>query len=244
MLGVLGMALASGSGCVQVTHVLTLQADGSGLLDMHVAAPEEAVRTWGRILAGEAPGDAAADASPGPVRLFDAAAVREDFDRYRGLGLRVLHAEETQEDGWRHFRLLVRFEDMSALNETSFYAYRTWSLRRTPEGDYVLKQMPVPSGRMTPAEGLNLSDPAADASLKRQLEAFRARFTIRVPGDILRANADLWERRSATWTYAAASDGGGLTQLQSSVQQVVFAGQGLSLSPFGRQHMRLSVERP
>ena len=220
LIAVIGLALC---GCLQVSHTLSLENDGSGTLEFLYRVPVELVREWEAVyreaeIYGEVVGKS-------PL-AFDEAAVRDAFKDFdpNELALKELHIAEDK--GAMEVRMLVQFHSLEALASANLIDPRSVSLQPSPE-ETVTLLMRVGDAQFQPMAPI---DRASDFSLLLQLE---------LPGDIHETNGQQTGPRSVRWRAQGLHGEQGLLAMSRVAPRVVFRNQGLHIPPFGQQHIRL-----
>ena len=225
---ILALALA-GAGCIRVEQTLTLNADGTGIIDLTYGMREEQIgplqETARSLLAGEA----GADAEAMPFDFSDAD-VRRDFKEFEADGVFLDSVQTTTREGWRFRRLVIRFKSLAALARTGFLADRHVSLTRDARGNYSFVQSSN-GGNGTGAFSALAAMPA-DGGFQEVLDGFRAVIRVRTPGRILRTNSPERSDRTAAWTFDLEQDPDALEKAQQAAMQIVFDGSGLSIPEF------------
>lgn len=229
---VIALAIAV-TGCIKVDQTLTLNKDGSGILDIRYGMSEQAIA---QLEAMEKMGEAIQESGGEPIDMesdtpfdldFDEAQVREEFESKQLEGVELVSAESKTADGWRYMALKVSFDNLEALKQTDFFDDSELSLSKDAEGNYVLTQ------RSTDDEAGSDMD-EMDPEMLNQMAAMFAGMRIAnqfvVPTEIIETNATEVDGRSAAWIYDIENDPAILTQLQDFNMRVVFSSEGASIA--------------
>lgn len=229
---VLALAFAI-TGCIKVDQTLTLNKDGSGILDIHYGMSEqaiaqlEAMEKMGQAMA-ESGGEAIDMDSDAPFDLdFDEAKVREEFESKGLEGVELVSAKSKTADGWRFMELQLSFDNLAALKQTDFFDDSELSLTQDAEGNYVLVQRSTDSEAVGEMEDM-------DPQMLQQMAAMFAGMQIAnrfvVPTEIVETNATAVDGRAAAWIYDIEKDPAILMQLQDFNMRVVFSSDGASIA--------------
>lgn len=230
---VLAIAFAL-TGCFKIDQTLTLNNDGSGVLEMRYGMSEQAIAQLEAMekmaeAMGEDDGEAMTMDADTPFDMsFDEAQVREEFEA-KGLdGVELLSATSETVDGWRYMQLIIRFDHLAALNQTEFLEDNPLSLTQNADGNYVLTQ----GDGHGDANGDD-TDSELEAQMLQQMAAMFAGLRIAsrvvVPTAIIDTDATEVDGRTAAWIYDIEENPSVLTELQNITMRVVFSGEGVSI---------------
>ncbi len=221
------------TGCIKVDQTLTLNKDGSGVLDIRYGMSEQAIA---QLEAMEKMGEAMQESGGEPIDMeadtpfdldFDEAQVRQDFDSQGLEGVKLLSATSETTDGWRYMNLKLNFDNLEALKQTDFFDDSELSLSKDAEGNYVLTQ------RSTDGEAggdMDDMDPQMLEQMATMFAGMRIANRFVVPTEIIETNATAVDGRSAAWVYDIGQDPAILTQLDDVNMRVVFSSDGASIA--------------
>jgi hypothetical protein len=231
----LTVALAA-AGCVKGTHVLTINADGSGSLEIKDAVAVQSIHRLKVILklteavTAAKGGDPKAVARKNEKALFfwdpTERRIRDVVAGYKAHGITLQKVSVKTRGAWRHVHVQIRFESLERLARTDFFPACRCSLTRNPAGDYVIYRPPL--GKDFDAV-LNLSNPKTARLVSPLLKGLFVVFRITVPGNILETNSHKNTTRTAAWGFDLDSDRHALRSLRNQSIKVVFEDDGLSL---------------
>ncbi|WP_201243900.1 hypothetical protein [Halochromatium salexigens] len=230
---VLAVAFAL-TGCFKIDQTLTLNKDGSGVLDMRYGMSGQALaqlETMEKMAEamGEDSGKAMEMDADTPFDMnFDEAQVREEFEA-KGLdGVELLSATSETIDGWRYMDIKMAFDSLAALQQTDLFESNEVSLARNAEGNYVLTQA---------GGDANASEDDVDSEMETQMlqqmatmfAGMRIASRVVVPTEIIETDATEVDGRTAAWIYDIEENPDVLTELQNINMRVVFSGEGVSI---------------
>ena len=226
------LLLLAVAGCLQVDQHLTLNADGSGsfvlrygmaqaTIDQMAAVSKEAMMLEG--LTNEVD-----DASPFD---FDEEEIRRDFKSYEAHGVTLRSVKIDNQAGWKYVNLDIAFTNLEGLARTEFIADHALSLRRQPDGSYVLRQA-APAEKLAPEDLAGLDEASIRAMMAEMMKGFRAAMKISVPGKITATTAPTNDGHTASWVYDLDRDPQALERAQKTEIQVAFEGKDLALPEF------------
>ncbi len=230
---VLAIAFAL-TGCFKIDQTLTLNNDGSGVLEMRYGMSEQAIAQLEAMekmaeAMGEDEGEAMTMDADTPFDMsFDEAQVREEFEAKELDGVELLSATSETVDGWRYMQLIIRFDHLAALNQTEFLEDNPLSLTQNADGHYVLTQGDDQAG----ANGDDI-DSELEAQMLQQMAAMFAGLRIAsrvvVPTEIIDTDATEVDGRTAAWIYDIEENPNVLTELRNIRMRVVFSSEGVSM---------------
>ena len=213
------------AGCVHYEQDVILRADGSGEVIVGYFLPDSTRRIMGGYLEPKDP-NASLD------RIFDADAVRREFESYESLGVRLKDIQIADEETGRHVRMELAFDSLDGLTKTPLFSESRVSLRRRDGGPYVFLQTgSIPTRR--PAHAV---DPFEFMGLRVELQ-----YT--VPGRIHRTNADRHDENTAAWIFDLDRDPNALRRLERPHLRIEFEAPE-TLPEIGQQHVRIRVPGP
>lgn len=218
------------AGCIRVEQVLTLNPDGSGVIDLTYGMSEESVRGFQEMSQDMLAGSNGLSGAAMPFDFSDED-VRNDFKDYEADGVVLQSVDTSVRDGWKYRRLVIRFRDLEGLARSGFLADRRFSLTRDEQGNYVLVQASGGNGDMA-GQLSALGGPEMQEVLNTVMKGFRAVIQIRTPGRILETNAPEKGDRAASWSFDLEKDPQALDKAQAASMRIVFEGKGLKIPEF------------
>ena len=232
---VLLLACIAGSGCLQVEQTLTLEADGSGEIEVKYAVSERAIsqleamrKLKGQLAraAGKEDEEDAASAYAYRFLLPREDDIRQECERYTDLGIEIERLRVQTRNAWRHVDLKLTFERLDALAKTEAFQYVGFTVARNREGHYVFYRQSQPDPRFDPPD---LGNPAVQKMLTPILGGFRVLIRLHTPTRILKTNAPQRSTRSCFWVYDFARDPQAVAEVQRQKLITVFDGTGVTL---------------
>ena len=218
------------TGCVKVEQTLTLNADGSGVIDLTYGMSEDTVsglHEMAKSVLEETNGSGAASA---PFDFSDED-IRQDFKEYEPDGVTLESVRTEAREGWTFRHLVIRFRDLAGLARTGFLADRNFSLSRDAQGNCVLVQSTAGNGNVSEQVSA-LGGPEMESAMNSLMKGFRAVIRVKTPGKILETNAPEKSDCSATWTFDLEKDPEALEKVQQTSMRIVFEGKGVRIPDF------------
>lgn len=222
------------SGCIKIDQTMTLNPDGSGELDIRYGMSEQAIA---QLKAMEQMGAAMGDGEGVEMEAdtpfdfdFDETKVREEFEAQGIEGVELLSATAETLDGWRYMQMRLRFDSLSALEQTDFFDESQVSLTRDADGNYVLTQR-AGDEDATPAVA-DADEEMTDEMLQQVAAMFagmRIASRVVVPSEIIETNATEVDDRTAAWVFDIDQNPTIIKELQDLDMRVVFSGEGVSI---------------
>lgn len=222
--------LVSLTGCIRVEQVLTLNADGSGTIDLTYGMSEESVRSFQEMSEDMAAGSNDLSEAAMPFDFSDED-IRNDFKDYEEDGVALESVSTSVRDGWKYRRMVIAFRNLEGLARSGFLADRRFSLTRDAQGNYVLVQASGGNGEMA-GQLSALGGPEMQEVMSAMMKGFRAVIRIRTPGRILETNAPEKDDRTASWSFDLEKDAQALEKAQAAAMRIVFEGKGLKIPEF------------
>jgi hypothetical protein len=226
--------LALSAGCIDFTETLTLNDDGSGLMDITYALPEETVtQITGMMKLADELAKVSDQEPPGDSHSYlelllnpSEKRIRRKIESYSIDGLAVKNMKVESRDGSRQVTFQLTFERITDLAKTDFFADQGFTLSRIQGGNYRLlrKGMKAPS-----EQPVDLNDPQIVRMLTPILGGFNATIGVKTPGRILQANTTRRSLRQAVWNFEFNRDAEDFRSFYTKDLVVVFDGSGLSL---------------
>ncbi|HBA84410.1 MAG TPA: hypothetical protein DCZ95_09985 [Verrucomicrobia bacterium] len=216
----MGAVLLAGlllAGCVKVDQTLTLEADGSGVVQLAFGVSEQTAAQMDNL--ARETGIESEQAFPSASSEED---IRQDFKEYEPLGVSLESVQTETIDGWKYRRLKIRFASLEGLAQTPLMSERPMSLRRLPDGNYELLQ--AVSEQVLP-------ETAPDANAQDFMKGFHAVLRFRMPGTILESSAPEHSGNEASWVFDLAQDPDAIKKAEKATIRIVFSGKGLNNIP-------------
>lgn len=221
------LAALSLAGCLQVDQHLTLNADGSGRLEVRYGLREEQLAQLDQTARRAETRQKGIPPLPASGVLdFSEESLRKEFKAYADLGLELDEVRITSSNGVKWVALDVRFRSLGALSGSEFFAASSLVLEHTPAGSFIFRQDPPLKQDL--GGGLQGARGDVDAGMNRLLKGFRAVLQVTVPGDIVSTTAPHRQGRTAQWGYDETRDPGALARARSTPLVIEFAGDGLA----------------
>ncbi|MBT3296263.1 MAG: hypothetical protein HN919_02260 [Verrucomicrobia bacterium] len=229
------LALAFSAGCIKLTQTLTLEADGSGTIEIDYSIPEETVtQVSGMIKLATELAKASGEPAPHDEHSYlglllnpSENRIRQKVTSYKIDGLALKEVKVESRDGSRDVNMLLSFQRITDLAQTDFFAEQGFALTRLPNGKHYRLTR---KGAGAPAESpVDLNDPDVVRMLSPVLGGFEATVGVKTPGNILQANTTRRSRRQAVWNFDFNRDPKAFRDFYGKQLIVVFDGVGLSL---------------
>lgn len=202
--------LAFLAGCIQVEETITLNADGSGIMELsYSVADQQAVMLESAIIADEQL-DAGDDFS------FSADAIRRQFDEMDFEGVELIQADSSVKDGRRNISMAVKFESLDALSETPLMSERRVALQKGGDGRFTFTQRAGASAISSQA-GAEMP-----AMVQSMFQGLKVQICVKTPGRIVSSNASETDGREARWIYDISNDSNAFARIQNMDVQVSF----------------------
>ena len=143
------LLMIAGAGCLKMDQTLTINKDGSAMLDMSYGMQEstiaqmEAMEKMSEQMAaqmGEEGEDVGDEDDDSDSFEFNEESIREDFKELEEHGVELVDLNSEIKDGWKFINMKVRFQDLKSLAKTDFFKDSDMSLKRNADGNYVLSQ--------------------------------------------------------------------------------------------------------
>ncbi len=214
------LALPFFAGCIQVEETITLNADGSGTMELSYSVAEEQAAMMESAVSGEEALDAGEDFS------FSADAIRQQFKEMEFEGVELLRADSSVQNGRRHISMAVKFNSLSALAETPLLSERKVSLKKTGEGEYTFSQK-ANTAAISPESGAEMA-----AFMQSMLQGLKVEIRVKAPGPITASNATETRGNEARWVFDIATNPNALSMIQNLDVQLSFKGDDEKLSGF------------
>lgn len=231
LLRLAALALAATlTGCVKVEQTLTLNDDGSGVIDITYGMSEEAVTGMAETAKSMMEETNSSDSATMPFDFSDED-IRQDFKDYEASGVVLESVSSEVREGWKYRHLVIRFRDLGGLAQTGFIADRDFSLSKDAGGNYVLVQSTAGNGNVSDQLSA-LGGAEMEEVMNTVMQGFRAVLRVKTPGKILETNAPEKSDRSATWTFDLEKDPDALEKVQQASMRIVFEGKGLKIPEF------------
>ena len=228
--------LAATAGCLKLEPTLTLNADGSGELQLRYEISDTMVRQL--AVAGGivrqldiASGLTNRAAATLPLLPFDEAEVRAMFAPFEERGVRLKSLRVESRRGWHTVAMQVDFSNLAALMQVPIFSPCGRSLTRTRAGSYQLAfEVPATARQQTP------TDLAGDKARLQELQPFltglKVDVTINLPSDILETDAPRKTRRMAAWAFEFDRNPSAIDALNHKTFHVIFTSVGASPPEF------------
>ncbi len=227
------------TGCIQVEQTLQLASDGSGVLMLRYGMTEETLAQMEAMeQMAKAFGNDEEDSTSDLPFEFDEDRVREEFaaNQVDGLELRTVRAETV--DGWRYMNLEIAFDRLELITEHEFYSDNRLTLQRNAAGHYVLTQYSGDEDSFGLGNsGMELDE--LEGAILQQMaslfEGMRIVSTVITPSAIIDSNADVVERKRASWIFDIDQDPAVLQRMKTLEMRLVFDGKGVTLPTIDTQ---------
>jgi hypothetical protein len=218
------LALAlSLTGCISVEQTISLNADGSGVIELTYGMSQENIARIQDMTASESNGPAATPLT------FSEEEIRKDFEAYKPFGVALKSVKTEERGAWKYRTLDISFANLAGLAKTEFVSDRYMSLAKDAQGNYVFTQSATADeGKVEAGGAASQTEPA----LTNLMKGFKAVMRVKAPGKILDTNAPEKTEDTATWTYDLDKDPQALDKVQRASMRLVFAGQGLTIPEF------------
>lgn len=230
----LAALLLLSAGCIKFSETLTLNDDGSGIIELTYVLPEKTVtQMTGMMKMADELAETAGETPPGQTHSYLELLLNPSEDRirrkvqsYKAEGLTLTNVEVTSVDGNRNVELQLSFQRITNLKQTDFFADQGFVLTRAPGGNYRLERQGAAVSAISPVD---LDNPQVVRSLTPVLGGFEATIGVKTPRRILQANTPRRSSRQAVWTFDFNRDAADFRAFYTKNLVVVFDGTGLSL---------------
>lgn len=227
------LILVMSAGCVKVEQTLTLNADGSGSLDMMYGMSEESIEQMEAMqaMAANMPDGEGMEGAADSF-AFDESTIREEFEKLEQKGVELQNVSSNLKDGWKYMNLSFSFEDLEALSKTDFFKNSSIKITKTADGNYELTQS---SAQMDNGmgQGMDGMDEATKNMVMQQMmpmyKGMRIAMKLKLPGKILDSNATKTEGDTVAWVYDVDADPDSIMSMGSEPMKVTFEGKGVDL---------------
>ncbi|MBL7076205.1 MAG: hypothetical protein ISS31_01930 [Kiritimatiellae bacterium] len=224
----------SSAGCIKFSKTLTLNDDGSGVIDITYTLPEETVtQISGMMKLADELADAAGEPPPGDSHGYlelllnpSENRIKRKVDSYKIDGLVLKKVKVESRDGSRQVELQLTFKRITDLAQTDFFTDQGFTLSRVQGGNYRLERKGTPVSSSPPVD---MEDPQIARLLTPVLGGFDATIGVKTPGRILQANTTRRSLRQAVWNFEFNRDAEDFRAFYTKDLIVIFEGAGLSL---------------
>ena len=223
------------AGCIKSDTTITLNSDGSGVLEASYEISEVAVnqikamnKLREQMSQINGPNESFALLHPIAVALFDPeeSSLRRIFTKYSGNGIKIEKLRVDKRDQWRSVVLKLPFNNITNVAKADFYPDYGFSLIKRKDGNYLIKRRSEASGNRITGF-LNTS--ANSKLLASVLSGFKVVVKVIVPSKVLDSNASTKGLYSAVWSFDYDKDVNAFTALQNQDFTVMFDGKTINL---------------
>lgn len=221
-------AIVALCGCIKVDQTLSINDDGSGILDLKYSMRESTIKQMEGMTSQM-------DSSQSEDRQeekkpfdFEPAEVRKELERFEDQGIKVENVDSSTADGWKTMHVELAFDDLASLSKTDFFKDKDVSLKKNAKGNYVFSQKAKDSAGMS-AGGEDAS-PEQLQQMAPMFSGMRIVHRIKVPSEIIESNANEIKGKTASWVFDVDKDPTVLTKIKNLDMQVEFDGEGVDLS--------------
>lgn len=223
------------AGCIKSDMTITLNADGSGVLEASYEISEVAVsqvkemnKVREMMTKINVTNESFDLSHPVAAALFDPeeASLRRAFARYSGNGITIEKLRVDKRDQWRSVVIKLPFNNITNVAKADFYPDYGFSLIKRKDGNYLIRRRSEASGNGI-AGILNTS--ASSKLISSVLSGFKVVVKVVVPSKVLDSNANTKGLYSAVWSFDYDKDVNAFTALQNQDFTVMFDGKTLNL---------------
>lgn len=216
------------AGCLRVDQTLTIKADGSGELDMSYAMQESTIRQMEQMAKMQASQEDPEAQTDGDQFEFNEESLRKQLAPYEEQGVEIIAIDSKTAEGWKTMHVRLGFKDLDALMKTDSMKDSNLSIKKTPEGNYVLLQQ---SGDDADADGTGEQDmtPEMLQQMAPMFAGMKIVQRIKVPGKIIKSNASEVVGDTASWIYDVDKDPSVINKIRKLNMEIEFEGKGLDL---------------
>ncbi|MDP6629666.1 MAG: hypothetical protein QGH42_09365 [Kiritimatiellia bacterium] len=226
--------LVLSAGCIDFTETLTLNDDGSGLIDITYSLPEETVtQITGMIKLADELASVSGEEPPGDSHGYldlllnpSEERIKRKVESYDIDGLAVKDMKVESRHGGRHVKFQLTFDRITDLAKTDFFADQGFTLSRIQGDNYRLLRKGIKAPSEQP---IDLEDPQIVRMITPILGGFNATVGVKTPGRVLQANTTRRSLRQAVWNFEFNRDPEDFRSFYTKDLEVVFDGSGLSL---------------
>lgn len=227
-------AMLLNAGCLMMDQTLTLNADGSGSIDLTYSISEQAVtqtkamlKLKEQMIAASGTNDVPAEDDDYLCLLTDPEehAIRERLQKYAKHGLAVDMLKVDTQDARRRVYLKVLFKDIARLAEAEFFPRNCFSLKKNSDGNYVFSR----ETKTKDYKIASISDSESIAFLSPLLAGFDVTLKIKTPGRILQTNGVKKSPDEVEWHFNFDQDPNAVIAAQHYPMEILFDGSGLTL---------------
>jgi len=208
------------AGCIQVEETITLNADGSGTMELaYSVAEEQAVMMESAVREDE-------ELGAGENFSFSADAIRKQFEEMEFEGVELIKADSSVQNGRRNVSMAVKFASLSALSDTPLLAERRVTLQKAGAGQFTFTQK-ANAPAISPESGAEMA-----AFVQGMLQGLKVQICVKTPGPITGSNATKTEGNEARWIFDTSNNSNALAGIMNLDVQVSFEGGGKNMSGF------------
>jgi hypothetical protein len=229
------------SGCLEESHHLSLQENGSadlrvsyGMPDNMVAQIKQAAR-WHAELNSMNTTNKTEFVNP---YLFDTELIKQAVKSYEDLGVSVSDLSIEKKNSWHYAHYTIHFKDfsqISKLSDCALLANHDYSLHKLEDGNYVLNHNTPGAGL---GGGVDVNDAEAMQTLSPMLAGLRVSLKMETPGRIQKSNGHAVSIRDASWDYSFDKAPKSIQNIQNDIRSIIFEGNGLNLKDASLKHTR------
>lgn len=216
------------AGCLRVDQTLSINADGSGELDMSYAMQESTIRQMEQVAKMQAAQDGHESQADADQFEFSEKSLRKRLRPFEEHGIEIIAIDSKTAEGWKTMHVKLGFKDLDALMKTDSMNDSSLSIKKNAEGNYVLLQKTAEDAAdegggeedMTPEMLQRMAPIFAGMKIVQRIE---------VPGKIIKSNASEVEGDTASWIYDVDKDPSVINKIRKLRLEIEFEGEGLDL---------------
>lgn len=221
------------NGCLNLDQTLTIQKDGSAILDVTYSLTENSIiQAKAMLKLKEQINTYSANTKPNPVQdtyvrlLLDPVqdSIRKELDSYKPYGITVKHLRVETRREFRYVSIRLAIDDLGKATKTDLFRVCGFSLTKTTNDNYrfLLPRSTV----QLESSSLNESD---IRMLSPILNGFHVQIKLVTPSQILKTNAHKSSENTAEWVFDFDDNPNAIVALQNQNFDVLFAGPGVHL---------------
>lgn len=222
------------NGCLNLDQTLTIQKDGSAMLDVTYSLTENSIiQAKAMLKLKEQMNAYSMNKKPDSTQdkyvllLLDPVqdSLRKELNSYKPYGITIKHLRVETRREFRYVSIKLAIDNLAKAAETDFFRAYGFSLTKTPNDNYRFLRP-----RSIAQQGSPYAFSESDIRvLTPILNGFHVEIKIVTPSRILKTNAPKSVENVAEWIFDFDNNPNAIVALQNQNFDVLFAGPGLDL---------------